>query len=482
MEIARKDVVVIGAGLSGLICAHRLKQLGIDVLLLENSERAGGVIRSEIINGFMIERGPNSAQGSEELLALVEELGITGELIEGDPKAPAYVYFNERLHAVPMSPPAFLKSKLLGFGGKLRILAEPFIAGRRAENEESVASFVRRRIGGQAAERLVAPFVSGIYAGDAEQLSIQAAFPRLANLESSYGGLFRGMIAKAREAKAAKKAAAHSSEESKPRRKRICSFKKGMSFLTETLAAHIGEELIAGCGDLRTSDLKSEISDFKFQLDDYRFAVKFTKAGNYEFTVCKDLIIATPAFIASKLVSPLSSELSRLLSEIEYPPLSIAHLAYDRTAVGHDMKGFGFLATPSANLKILGCVWNTSLFEDRAPSGKVMMTVFIGGARHPELARLADAELAAAAHSELQRILNISGEPQVISITRYTRAIPQYNLGHAERVRTIEKLLSETTGLHLAGNYLRGVSTGDCIKEAGHLAKEIRETLHSAQE
>jgi oxygen-dependent protoporphyrinogen oxidase len=496
MEIARKDVVIIGAGLSGLVCAYRLKRLGLDVLLVENSERAGGVIRSEKVDGFLIERGPNSAQGSEELLALVEELGITDELIEGDSKAPAYVYFNGGLHAVPMSPPAFLKSTLLGFGGKLRVLAEPFIAGRRSDGEESVASFVRRRIGGQAAERLVAPFVSGIYAGDAEKLSVQAAFPRLANLENNYGGLFRGMIAKAREAKAAKKASALSDEKPKPQRKRICSFRQGMSFLTETLAARIGEELITGCSDLRISDLKSEISndetrkndDLRFQIsnsksqiDDCRFAIKFTKAGGDELIICKDMIIATPAFIASKLVAPLSSELEGLLSEIEYPPLSIAHLAYDRTEVGHDLKGFGFLATPSANLKILGCVWNTSLFEGRAPSGKVMMTVFIGGARHPELARLADAELAAAAHSELQRILNVSDEPQIISITRYSRAIPQYNLGHAERVRNLEKRLGKIPGLHLAGNYLKGVSTGDCIKEADHLARETCKTLRAAE-
>lgn len=476
MEISRKDVVVIGAGLSGLVCAYRLKSLGIDVLLLESSDRAGGVIRSEIIDGFLIERGPNSAQGREDLLILVEELGITGDLIEGDPKAPAYVYFNGHLHAVPMSPLAFLKSNLLGLGGKLRILAEPFIGRRYADTEESVASFVRRRIGHQAAERLVAPFVSGIYAGDSERLSVQAAFPRLANLESSYGGLFRGMIAKAREAKAAKQADVEDSEKPKPQRKRVCSFKSGMSFLTETLAAKLGEELITGCAALKISNLKSQISNN----EGYRFAVEFTREGN-EAVECKDVVIAAPAFIASELVAPLSNEISSLLKEIEYPPLSIVYLAYDRTSVGHDLKGFGFLAAPLENLKILGCVWNTSLFEGRAPSGKVMMTVFIGGAQWPELAQLADAELASTAHSELQKILNISGEPDVISITRYMRAIPQYNIGHARRVISIEKLLGEMPGLHLAGNYLRGVSTGDCIKEADHLARGTCKSLRQIE-
>ena len=193
-----REAIVIGAGISGLVCAYRLKALGVDVALIEKSERAGGVIQSERIGDYLIERGPNSSQGTEELMALVEELGITGEIAEGNPKAPAFVYFDGRLHPVPAGPGAFLKSRLLSVRGKLRILAEPFVKTRRSGEEESVYSFALRRIGREAAERLVAPFVSGIYAGDAEALSVQAAFPRLANLETSYGGLIRGMIAKAR--------------------------------------------------------------------------------------------------------------------------------------------------------------------------------------------------------------------------------------------------------------------------------------------
>jgi oxygen-dependent protoporphyrinogen oxidase len=159
-----RGVVVIGAGISGLVCAYRLKTLGIDVALIEKSDRVGGVIQSERIDGYLIERGPNSSQGTEEFLVLVEELGITGELAEGDPKAPAYVYFNDRLHPVPSGAGAFIKSGLLSLGGKLRIFKEPFVPVRRSDSEESVASFARR-VSAPAAERMVAPFVSGIYAG-----------------------------------------------------------------------------------------------------------------------------------------------------------------------------------------------------------------------------------------------------------------------------------------------------------------------------
>src|SRR5438132_3764226 len=167
MQHNHRDVVVIGAGISGLVCAYRLKKLGLDVALVEKSGRVGGVIQSERIDGYLIERGPNSSQGTDELVALVDELGITDELVEGDPKAPAYVYFGGRLHSVPSGPGAFIGSKLLSVPGKLRILKEPFVPVRRGDSEESVASFARRRLGREAAERMVAPFVSGIYAGDA---------------------------------------------------------------------------------------------------------------------------------------------------------------------------------------------------------------------------------------------------------------------------------------------------------------------------
>ncbi len=454
MDSVRKDVVVIGAGISGLVCAYRLKSLGFDVLLLEKSDRVGGVMQTEIIDGYQIERGPNSSQGTEELLALVEELGITSELAEGDPKAPAYVYFKGQLHPVPSSPGAFIRSKLLSAKGKLRIFKEPFIAARRSNEEESIASFARRRIGSEAAERLVAPFVSGIYAGDAEKLSAQAAFPRLANLETGYGGLFRGMLAKAREARRVKKEA--TLDKAAPTRRRLVSFNGGMETLPKTLARKIGEDLL------------TKISNFKFEISNQpeRFSLEFERAGNRQRVTCERVVIAAPARAAAALVRDSSDELSRLLEEIYYPPLVIVCLAYDKSSIATPLDGFGFLVPPTERMNILGCVWNSSLFKGRAPAGYALFTIFIGGARNTEAAQLADAELVTLAHSDLQKILGVSSEPRVVTITRWERAIPQYNIGHVERVRRIEELLRARAGLHLIGNYLRGVSTGDCIKEA----------------
>lgn len=466
MNESLRDVIVVGAGISGLVCAYRLKKLGVDVSLIEKSSRVGGVIQSEQIDGFLIERGPNSSQGTEELVALVDELGITDDLVEGDPKAPAYVYFRGALHAVPSGPAAFIRSGLLSLGGKLRIFGEPFVAVRRSDSEESVAEFARRRIGPQAAQRLVAPFVSGIYAGDAEQLSVQAAFPRLANLETGYGGLFRGTYAKAREARRAKKAASAVLDKAAPVRRRLCSFRSGMAFLPQTLASKIGEDLLMQCEQLLIGRNGTGA-----------FEVEFRREGAHHRRIARRVIIATAAPAAASLIASLSNELSRLLSEVQYPPLSVVSVAYDESSVRTRLDGFGFLAPPSEGLKILGCVWNSSLFPDRAPQRKVLITAFVGGALNQSAARAADAELVAAVHGELQRVLGISSDPQVIAITRYERSIPQYNIGHYARVKQIEDLLSQLPGLGLTGNYLHGVSTGDCIKEADRVARAVAKSL-----
>ena len=475
-----RSAVVIGAGISGLVCGYRLKALGVDVLVIEQSGRVGGVIQSERIDGFLIERGPNSSQGTEELMALVDELGITGELAEGDPKAPAYVYFEGKLHAVPAGAGAFLKSSLLNFGGKLRIARELFVAARSEATEESVAAFARRRIGPEAAERLVAPFVSGIYAGDADTLSVQAAFPKLANLEANYGGLIKGMFAKSREARRARKSAAAVLEKASPTTRRAVSFREGMAYLPETLARRLGEDLVTGCSEIRL--LMPDPGSSKAQTSgsvSADFAVEFQRAGTLNRLCCDRVIIATPARAAATLVANLSDDLSRLLEEIEYPPLVILNLAYEASSIKVPLVGFGFLAAPSEGLNILGCVWNSSLFAGRAPEGTALLTLFLGGARNPDAARLAEAELVSTAHSELQQVLGVSAEPRVVAITRYERSIPQYNLGHADRVRRIESLPTRMPGLNLIGNYLHGVSTGDCIREADRVAREVARCLNN---
>src|SRR5499425_2072836 len=195
------DSIIIGAGVSGLVAAHRLKKMGRDLLLVESGDRVGGVIQTREVEGFLIESGPNSLRGSHEFLDLVEELNLTGELITADPRAPAYVYADGRLQAVPMSPPALVKTKLISNAAKLRLLREPFVKARRGGGEESIASFVRRRLGNEVLERMVAPFLSGVYAGDPEELSVQACFPKLAEFEAEAGSLLRGALRSAQQSR-----------------------------------------------------------------------------------------------------------------------------------------------------------------------------------------------------------------------------------------------------------------------------------------
>jgi oxygen-dependent protoporphyrinogen oxidase len=466
MSNDQKDVVVIGAGISGLMCAYRLKALGFDVALLEPSNRAGGVIQSESVSDYLIERGPNSTQGIVELLELVEELDIEGELIEGDPKAPALIYYNKQLHPVPSGPLALIKSKLLSTGAKLRLLREPFVGRRVDEDEESVGAFVERRLGPQVAERLVAPFVSGVYAGDEKRLSVQAAFPALAELERGHGSLLRGAVARARGAKAESAREGDQTRPERPKRKRLCSFREGMATLPRALAARIGEDLIFEC-------LGISISKYIGSPDTSALSVTFERGGYGERIACRHVVVAAPSRAASGLVSSLSGELAGLLSEIEYAPMAIAYLGYDTASIKHSLYGFGFLAVPAERLSFLGCIFNSSLFGGRAPAGKTLLTAFAGGSRNSALAEVPDAELVSNIHGELQPILGITGDPEIVGITRWERAIPQYAIGHAERVKRIDELMDRMGALTLAGNYLHGVSVGDCVKEADRKAREI---------
>jgi protoporphyrinogen/coproporphyrinogen III oxidase len=483
---ANKQVIVIGAGISGLTTAYRLKTLGVDVMAVESSDSPGGVIRSDLIDDYLIERGPNTVQGTPDFLNLVEELGISGFMIEGDPKAPAYIYFKGSLHRVPRGPRALLGTDLLTLSAKLGLLAEPFRARRRSETEESVASFFGRRLGSQVAERFAGPFMSGIYAGDPNRLSIQAAFPVLSRLEQEHGSLLMGAIGQMRKARKTKKdidakkdnadPGRSSPATSRPRRgRRSCSFRMGMQYLPERLARCLG-------GDLAFDTKVLEISECSAPLgreDDARFALRLATREGEKHITCSKLVIATPAFVASRLLVPLSGELSQLLREIEYPPLVIVSLGYDVAQIKTSLNGFGFLAAPGEGLNVLGCVFNSSLFEGRAPDGKVLLTCFVGGASNPIIVRRKDMEISDLVHSDLKNVLGIDGEPEMVALTRYEHSIPQYNIGHAERARKIDSLVKGIAGLDLVGNYLHGVSTGDCIKDGERTARKVAGEIFS---
>ncbi len=451
------DVIIIGAGISGLCAAYHLKKTGKNILLLEASDRVGGVIQSINAEEFLLERGPNSLRGSHEFLDLVDELNLTSELITGDPKAPAYVYFDQQLQPVPMSPTALITTKLLSTHAKFRLLKEPFIKARTDKTEESLASFVRRRLGDEILVRLVAPFVSGVYAGDPEQLSVQAAFARLAALEANSGSIFAGAIKAAKVARANKIKPVRSL-----RPYRLCSFKDGMETLPKAIAKYLGENLLT---DSHVRQITKTTTS--------QFEITFEQHNKQQHITTESLIIATPSDAAAQLLSEIAPDISPLLTEIPYTKLVTVPLAYRTDQLARPLNGFGFLAPRGQGLRTLGSIWNSSLFANRTPEGWVLLNNFIGGETDLGAINLSDEELIRIVHEDLQKVLGISGVPKRLPITRWQRAIPQYRLGHAARIAKIEAALTNQHGLRLAGNYLHGVALGDCIKQGKEIAARI---------
>ncbi len=442
------DHIIIGAGITGLVIAHSLKKSGKNILVLEANDHAGGVIQTLDADGFLLERGPNSLRGTHEFLDLVDELNLHDHLVTGDPKAPAYVYFNQCLQAVPMSPPALIKTKLISTAGKFRLLREPFVSKNISDEEESLASFVERRLGKEILERLVAPFVSGVYAGDPEKLSVQASFPKLAEFESSAGSIFKGAIKASRQSKPAQ-------PQRSLRPYRLCSFRNGMQTLTDALAKSLGDSLQTSARVIKASRFSNAI-----------FQVSYKQNNETKTVESNSLVVTAPSFAAAQIISEIAPEISSLLSAILYTSLVTVPLAYRSEQISRALDGFGFLAPRGQGLRTLGSIWNTSLFENRAPEGWVLLNNFIGGETDRNAITLSDDELISTVHRDLQKVLGISGEPRRLPVTRWPRAIPQYNLGHAKRIATIENALQNYSGLKLLGNYLHGVALGDCIKNA----------------
>ncbi len=448
------EIIVIGAGISGLVAAHTLKQSGRDVLLIESSDTPGGVIRTEVIDGFLVERGPNSVRMTDELETLIESLGISDELVTGDSRAPRYVFTAGQLVRAPMGPASLVTTPLISARAKLRLLAEPFVGRPKDDREPSIEEFFSRRLGREIHDTLVSAFVSGIYAGDTARLSAEAVFPKLVRMEREHGGLARGAFAMLR---ARKKTAppAGAAPVSKPKRRgmTLISFQAGLSRLPKRIGDVLGESMI----------LNTFVEGV--EREDSGFVVRTTAGDRFS---AERLIIATPARAAGSLLGPIAPRAAELLAAIEYPSLASVTLAYPKDDVRHDCVGFGFLAPRAAGLRTLGAIFPSSLFPGRAPEGWHSFTCFVGGAMDPAASELDDDALVEVVADDLARAVGARGEPKVVSVTRWSRAIPQYTIGHSARIAEIENE-SATVGVRLLGNYLHGVSVGECVANAGSL-------------
>ncbi len=453
-------VVVIGAGICGLSCAYRLQQLGAHVTLLEAGESVGGVIGTVERDGFLFESGPQSFQGTELLIDLIRELGIEGELQRADPRATRYVLLHGRLQAVPMSPQAMVTSSLLGVGSRWKILSEPFRKTRPPEAEESVASFARRKFGNEILEYLVAPFVSGVFAGDPEKLSLRAAFPSLDEWEREYGSVLRG-ASKSRRAKGTR--------EGPPS---LCSFKRGMGTFPRAISSKLGDRLRTGAVVRSVKRLGRPGSE--------THEIQFEQSGRAETIEAGAVVMATPAYTAAHLIETISPQLGHTLSGIAYAPVAVVASGYYEQQVGRSLQGFGFLVPGTEKLHTLGTVWNSSLFVGRAREGSVTITSFAGGATNPEFVGSSDGEIAKIIQSENEHILKITGAPVASAVWNYPRALPQYNLGHGHIVESIRDAERVLPGLFFAGNYLEGPSIGKCVENGFQTAEAVQNFLSGA--
>jgi oxygen-dependent protoporphyrinogen oxidase len=451
----RVQTVVIGAGISGLVCAHALQRAGIDVFVMEMTDRAGGSIRTERLDGYLLELGPQSFSGTAQMLQLFDELGIREQIVQAPAGAPRYVLVNRALRMVPMSPPAFLTSGFVGLGTKFSVLRDLIGKSGPPERDESIADFVRRKFSAEMLDRLVGPFVSGVYAGDPEQLSLRSAFPMLYDAEQRKGSVIRGLFSKAEKQKPAQ-----------PRqRPTLLSFRDGTQTLTEALAAKLGDRLLLNTVvRIITSDQSTRPSSF----------VLTVRTGAEQRTIVADnIVVATPAGVGAILMRGVEPLMADRLAEIEHAPTAVVSLGYRKSDVGDPLHGFGFLVPRSAGIRTLGTVWNTSLFPNRAPEGHVLLTSFVGGATDSEAANLSPDEFFATVHKEISPLLKIGGAPVFSNVVVYRHALPQYNLGHGERLAVIEGARRKHSNLWLVGNYLRGPSIGACVEQSLSAAEEI---------
>lgn len=439
------DVAIIGGGISGLSAAYYLQKQAKSFVLLEKNEKVGGALNSERIGAYFLERGANTVAMNAELQELIEDLQLADALdFPHEHSHKRYIYRNNALHGLTQHPLSLFKSNLLSRKGKFRLAKEPFISSK-SSGVESIAEFFTRRIGVEAYEFLVAAGLQGVYAGIPEEMSMAAVMPALLEMEQAKGSLLKGLIARQKEAR----------KSGAPKRS-IFSLKGGMTQLCTAIAAKLGERL-----RLNSPVLGVTYAEKKYTVE--------TEQGSY---LANQLIYAAPAYAASFL-NRMAPGLSQGLLSIPYAPMVLLHLAYNKEEIGQSCEGFGFLIPPKEKKALLGAIWNSALFKGKAKTGDMLFTLFVGGARKPDIHPDQSTEHILQARKEFEEIMRISSGPEFEEISFWQHAIPQFGLDHLEILKHIQLEQAKFPGLHLIGNYLQGVSVGDCVKRA----KALVETL-----
>ncbi len=453
MSTPEVGAAVIGAGVAGLGAALELQPARSEVIVIDASDRPGGVMRTDHVAGYVVERGPNTIQVKAPMRAFLERWGLEDALVRAGPASRRrFVYRGERLVPVPMSPLAFAGTPLLSVRGKLRLLAEPFL--RRGDaSAESVAEFTARRLGREVVTGLVGPFLTGIYAGDEEQLGAGAVFPSWVELEREHRSLALGALGRLLGRRGPKG------------RPGTWSAGQGLGPFARQLADRLNEPPALG------SRVEALVGDE----DGWRIEVA-GPSGSHPLRTTR-LVVATAAPEAARLLRGVCPEAAAALAEIEYAPVLGVPLGIEPAGLRTPPEGFGFLVPRAAGMGLLGCLFMSQLFPGRAPEGRELLHCMVGGVRWPEAVALPDEDVVKRTLEDLDRVLGIRGEPQLLGVSRWPRAIPQPDRRHVARIAAVRSLLRDACpGLVLAGAYLDGVGVADALASGVHAAAELAET------
>ncbi len=488
-----KSVAIIGAGITGLTAAFYLKRKGIPVTVYEASRRVGGVIQSLRQDGWLAEFGPNTLlETSSKIGQLVRDAGLQPRRLDPDPKAEArYVVRYQRPIAMPGSPLGFFTTRLFTAGAKLAVLREPFVPRRRDGVEESIAQFVVRRLNQEFLDQAIDALVAGIYAGDPHQLSLTHAFPKLKALEDHYGSLIKGQIFGARNRK-------KSGEVAKDRAPKF-SFDEGLQVLPDTLAAQLGDAMKLNTTVTKLTQTadgwvltvlengrgpQRNIEHPSFQIE--HSAVIYCGTA-HQLAELQVELFSTAGRAGSPLPAarpptndgahgvtrPTDALHLSPFSEIRYPPVASVVLGFRREEVAHPCEGFGMLIPKIEGFKILGTIFSSSLFPNRAPTGHLTLTSYIGGQRYPEFALLPEEKLVAMVCEDLRVLLGVTGKPVFQHCVLYPKAIPQYNVGYGRYRDLMNEIENRAAGFFFAGHYRDGVSLGDSILSGCNIVERV---------
>ena len=459
-------LVVVGGGISGLATAFRAREAAaragraLHVTVLEAGARPGGKMWTDRTEGYAIEWGPNGFLDSKpESLELTDAIGAHDLLLPASANAKKrFVCRGGELVRLPETPGAFLSSKLLSWGGKLGVATEPWARPAPEGEDETLADFAARRLGPEARDYLIDPMVSGIFAGDPWRLSLAAAFPRIHELELLYGGLFKGMFAVMRErAKERKKTASGPAGPGGT----LTSFRGGVLTLIDAMAERLGDSLVVGA---RVTGLRRSAAGY---------AVTAQVGDATRVFPADSVVLSCPAYEAAQMVQAEVPSLAAPLAQIPYAPVAVVATAFAIADVPTPLDGFGFLVPKCEGRTILGTLWDSSVFGDRAPAGHVLLRSMVGGARAPDRVGRPDAEILQDVRGELHDLMGITADPALVRLYRHDRGIPQYDVGHRGRLQRIEEGLARLPGVFVCHNAYRGIALNDCARDAVATAGKV---------